>query len=479
MGGEGKFFRRYGMKKKIDVILKGESILVDGELISGALTIDKGIITGIFTGDLDVEAEQVIVAGSHLVLPGLVDPHVHLRDPGHPERESFTSGTMAAAAGGITTICEHPISLPPPYSPAILKRRKEVARKQAVVDYAFLGAAGAEFLEEIEPLSKEGIVAYKTFLQPPEPGREKEFQGLTMKNDGEVLRGFQHMAATGLPCVIHAENHAIIQDLIKEYQGKNHISSLYHAWSRPPISETEIVSRMIQFARATGLSILIAHISLPESVDMITLAKEEGLSVYAETCPHYLFLQEEHLAEWGPYAKCNPPLRTVAANRGLWHQLQSGAIDIIGSDHSPFLPQEKERGWENIFAAPAGLPLMECSLPLMLTQVKRGRISLSQMMQLTAENPAVIYGLYPQKGAIKIGSHADIIVVDMERPYRINNSSFFTQARECARVYQGWEVYGRVIQTLVRGKTVFQNGSIATDAKGWGSLVRPSGTNLL
>lgn len=460
--------------KQIDLLIKGQRIYVDGQLIAGALAVHGGKIVGIFQEQIQLEAEDVLEAGDHLVLPGLVDPHVHLRDPGHPERESFKTGTMAAAAGGVTTICEHPISLPPPYSREILRRRREVARDQAVVDYAFFGAAGFEFLEEIIPLAEEGIVAYKTFLHAADPGREEEFAGLTMKDDGEVLQGFQRIKKTGLLCVIHAENNAIIQSLIKGLTREGKTSSIYHARSRPPISETETVSRMIYFAETTGVSIQIAHISLPETVELIAKAKRRGLEVYAETCPHYLFLNEAHLERFGPYAKCNPPLRTEDANRGLLEQVRGGDIDFIGSDHGPFLAEEKARGVENIFASPAGMPGLEFTLPLLMTQVKRGGLSLPKMMEMISENPAKIYGLYPQKGVIKIGSDADLVIVEEEHPFSINRKDLFTKAKDTALVYHGWEAYGRVQRTIVRGKTVFLNGSIMPATPGWGRFVSPA-----
>lgn len=459
--------------RRVDLILKARRIYTEGNLIDGCIAVKNGKIVGIFTADINIEASEVIDVGNNLVLPGIVDPHVHLRDPGCPERETFMTGTMAAAAGGVTTICEHPISIPPQYSPQILRNRLKVARNQAMVDYAFFGAAGADHLEEIIPLSKEGIIAYKTFLHAAPPGREKEFEGLTMQNDGEILKGFKEISKTGLICVVHAENNEIIQSLIKEYKEKGKTYSLAHAETRPPISETETISRIIKFAEYTDARVQIAHISLPESVELVKEAKQKGLEIYAETCPHYLFLNEEHLEKLGPFAKCNPPLRTREANKALLKQVADGDVDFIGSDHGPFLKSEKEKGLKDIFAAPAGMPGIEATLPLLYTQVKKGRLTLERMVQMVSENPAKIYGLYPRKGTIKVGADADMVVIETDTPYIIKKENLLTKARDIALVYDGWEVYGKPLKTFVRGKAIFEDGKVNESHVGWGEFITP------
>ena len=258
------------------------------------------------------EASDTIDAKGMAVLPGVIDTHVHVRDPGHRERGTFASETRAAAAGGVTSFLEHPISSPPPYSPEILRRRIEVAKPQSMVDYAFFGAAGSEFPEEVLKVAREGIVAFKTFLHQAPEGREDEFRGLTMADDGGIMDGFQSVAKTGLILTIHAENNDMIKRLIAQFRAEGKTGFEYHAKSRPPITEIESVEKLIRFAKEYGTRISIAHTSTPEAMELIQQAKAEGQDIYCETCPHYLFLTEEKIKELGPYAKGNPPLRDHA-----------------------------------------------------------------------------------------------------------------------------------------------------------------------
>ncbi len=455
---------------RADLLLKNGTIVTSDGFFKGNIVVNDGRITAIDQGNC-YQGNIEIDAGEKYILPGGVDPHVHIREPGRPDRETFQTGTMAAAAGGVTTILEHPISEPPPYNGDILSNRKAVAKPQAFVDYAFYGAASAKHRHEIGPLAEQGIAAFKTFLHEPPPGREIEFEGLTMGHDSEILEGFQAISQTGFMCAVHAENNAIIQANIRKLKDQNRRDGMAHPASRPPITEIETVSKILLFAKETGTPVEFCHISTPEAMAMIRTAKSEGQQVYLETCPHYLFLDHSLMDTQGPYVKFNPPLRSEASRDKLWDYIHDGTVDFIGSDHSPFLLKEKEAGTTDIFAAPPGLPSLELRLPLMLNAVHEGKLTLPKVVELLSENTAKIFNLYPQKGAVQVGSDADFVIVDLDAPWTIDISKMYTKARDILKLFNGWAVTGKPVTTILRGRIVMENQQVDPSAEGWGKLL--------
>lgn len=462
---------------KLDLGIINGRVYVNGEFTNVDIGIKDEKFTVLCERGLLPEADKVIDAKGKYVIPGGIDTHVHFRDPGHSERGTFYTESQAAVAGGTTTILEHPISVPPQYNKEILDNRKKVAEeRQGVVDYAFFGAAGGQFPEEITEIAKEGIVAYKTFLHEAPEGRDEEFVGLTMANDYEILVGMREVAKTGLPLGSHAENNDIIQGLIKQYRSEGKVGPEYHCLSRPPISEYSTVQKMILFAKETGCVLDLVHISTPEAMQMAKEAKAQGQKIFLETCPHYLFLNEEELVKHGPYAKCNPPLRSKEIVEKLWDYVIDGTVDFIGSDHGPFLVEEKERGYEDIFVAPAGLIGIDVRLPLMLNEVSQGNrgLTLERVVQLCCENPAKDFNIFPQKGTIQPGSDADLVIFNLDETTIVDKENNYSAAREISRVYEGWELKCKLNYTIIRGKVVMKDGivdPIADKTKGWGKLV--------
>jgi allantoinase len=456
----------------IDLVIKNVKAFINGSFVNVGVAVNYGKIVAIAEEKCLPEGREVIDGKGNYLLPGTIDPHVHLRDPGHPERETFETGTKAAAAGGVTTILEMPISVPPPYSAELVERRIRLAKPQAVVDFALFGAVGADKLEHIESCAKSGIIAFKTFFQRAQKGREEEFEGLTMENTGLQFKGLQEVGKTKKLLAIHCENNDMIQTFIKEFQERGKVDAEAHALSRPPISEIETVNKVLLFAKETGAKIDFVHISTPESMELIKKAKLEGQEVYLETCPHYLFLTTEDLKKYGPYAKCNPPLRSKESRDKLWKYINDDTVDFIGSDHGPFTNSEKQKGLSNIFDAPAGFPGLELRLPLMLTAVKKGKLSFGKAIELISTNPAKVFGLYPKKGIIRVGSDADFVLVDMEKEFVVDNTQMFTKARVIATVYNNWKLVGKPLMTMVRGKVVFKDDQIMPDVVGWGNFIR-------
>jgi len=454
---------------RVDLAIKSDKVFIDGRLIDCYIGVKDGIITAISKEKL--EADEVIDAEGKMVLPGTVDPHVHIRAPGHDERETFESGSKDAALGGVTTIIEMPISVPPPHSPEIVERRIDVAEKEVVVDIAFFGAAGTDCLDDIIPCAESGIVAFKTFLHEAPPGRKEEFIGLTAPNTGDQYELMEKVAQTGVMIGFHAENNDMINKNVARLRSEGKISPIYHGRSRPPVVEIETASKILLFAEKTGAKIEMCHISTPEVVELVNEAKCKGVYAIAETCPHYLFLNENALNKVGVFAKCNPPLRSEEEQQGMWKMVNNGSIDIIGSDHAPYTKEEKERGSEDIFVPPAGFPGLSTRLPLLFTAVKEGKMELERMVELICENPARVFGLYPKKGTIALGSDADFVIFDPDKKGIISKDKMFTKCRDSALVYDGWGVYGKPEKTIVRGNVIFDNGEI-TVSPGYGEIIK-------
>ena len=459
----------------VELMIKDANVVTEEGAFRGDVAVEAGKIVAIGNLSSAMKAETVVDAKGLYLLPGGVDPHFHVRYPSHPERGTFETETKAAAAGGVTTIIEHPISMPPQYSKSILMARVQAAEEQCVVDIAFLGAAGGETLEYIQEVGSAGIVGYKTFLHAAPEGRDKEFVGLTMKDNYELYKGFQEIKQTGLMVSAHAEDNDLISGLIKESRAKGNTSGIDHAKTRPSITEVLAVERLIRFSKENNVPLYLVHISTPEAARVAKAARGAGQEIYIETCPHYLFLNEQALVEHNAYAKCNPPLRPAAEVAQLWNYLMDGTIDTIGSDHSPFTVEEKERKKEDIFVAPSGFPGVELRLPLMMTAVKDGRITLSRMVELLSTNPSKIFGLYPKKGAIRIGADADLALVDLDTPYIVDHKAFLTHAKDIGMIYDGKQVYGKVLKTFVRGELVYETGKIKVKP-GFGQWVKPQKT---
>lgn len=460
------------MVESFDLAIIDGKVVTGQEVIPATLVVRGGKIAGILDPtEKPQAAEQVSADGLH-ILPGIIDTHVHLRDPGCPEREDFASGTSAAAAGGITTILEMPISEPPVNSGQVLSQRIREVQSRALVDYAMYGAVGQENPDQVVPQVEAGAVAFKTFLHAPMPGRENEFFGLFCTDEGALREIVQETAQTGLLHCFHSENNTMLEHIEKRLHEVGRKDGMAHAESRPTVAEDAAVAELLAIAEDARARVQIVHMSSPRAVQLVKEAKARGVRVTAETCPHYLFLTDEALKEHGPYAKCNPPLRNRATVEQLWSYLRDGAIDVIGSDHAPFLDSEKQKGLHDIFGAPAGFPGLEPMLPLMLDAVNKGLLSLTELARLMSERAAALFRL-PSKGRIAPGADADLTLVDMQREWTFDRNLSFSKAKDTMRVYDGMKISGQVVTTFSRGERVYQDGEI-TAKPGRGKFVRPA-----
>jgi dihydroorotase len=287
-----------------------------------------------------------------------------------------------------------------------------------------------------------------------------------MIGDGSLLESFEMLAALGVRCVVHAENGSVIENRTTRLQAAGRKDPRAHADSRPDVCAIEAVARSIIFAEWTGAPIHIAHEGTAAAIDLIAAAKARGVDVSVETCPQYLLLSVNDLIRGGGVMRCNPPLRDPLNHARLWQALRSGEIDAIATDHAPHTPEEK-RG-ASIWECQCGMLGVETAMPLMLTEVVRGRLTLSEYVRAAAVNPAKLWRLYPRKGAIRVGSDADIVIVDLGCEGEIDQAKLHSKSKISS--WHGRAVRGLPVCTMVRGKVVVRDGELRGEP-GWGRYV--------
>jgi allantoinase len=454
----------------VDLVITGGTVVLPEGRRRIGLAVDNGRIVAVAPDEELPSARDWIDATGLHVLPGVIDTHTHARDPSVDAREDFASATAAAAAGGVTTILEMPISTPSVHSAQAFARRVEIIGPKAFVDFGLYGGAAGDNLDEIEGLAAAGVVGYKTFRTPLPVGREQEFIGLCAPDAADYFAALQRVAATGLVAAVHAEDPQMLAANQRELQAAGDRGPLSHARWRPEVVEVSSVAQSVELAVAAGARLQIAHCSTPAAARLARAARGR-VPFTVETCPHYLFLTEADIERHGPFAKINPALRSEETVEALWTSLAAGEIDVIGSDHSPFLVEEKAPFADDMWRALPGSPGLESLLPLMLTAVADGRLTLEHMVALTSTNAARIFGLR-DKGAVRVGADADFSIVDLDHEGTIDTASWLTRSRGTAGVWHGRRVRGRVAGTVVRGRMVFRDGVLVGE-RGWGRLVRP------
>ncbi|MFK0006651.1 allantoinase AllB [Paenarthrobacter sp. NPDC090520] len=458
------------------ILIAGGRVVLPDRVVEADLLVKDGKISGLMDrGGItppDVSQSVEIVDASNLVvMAGMIDTHVHLRDPGHPHRETFATGTSAAAIGGVTTVLEMPSGIPAVADAESWHYKNQVVAPKAYVDYGLYGGAGHTNTNRIAEQAAAGAVAFKSFMNAPAPNADPGFDTRALPDDASFLAAMEAIAVTGRVAVVHAESDSICGCLAAQMKNLGRKDLRAHAQSRPPLAEEEAVARAILLAGAAGARLSIAHISTGAAVERVRWAKAQGQALTAEVCPHHLFhtlSASEHL---GPYAKVNPPLRGDEDVEALWAGLADGTIDYIGTDHAPYTPADKDKGWNDIWSAPSGVHGLESVVPALLTAVNEGRITLPRLTRAISQRAAEVFGLR-SKGELRVGADADLILVDLEREGVIDPSGQHSASKDAAKLWAGRQTRGAVTATYVRGHLVAKDGQV-TGRPGFGELVCP------
>ena len=421
------------------LVIKSGYVIDPSQSLDGIfdVLVEDGIIKAIDT-NIDTQGAEVIHAQGKIVTPGLIDVHVHLREPGFEYKETIHTGVKAAVAGGFTAVCcmanTNPVNDNQEVTRYILKRATECGLARVYPIGAVSKQLKGEELACIGELKEAGVVALSD-------------DGNPIVNSGFLRRALEYAKYFNLPIISHAEDRSLAPAGVMN-EGK--ISTLLGLPGIPAISEEIMVFRDIKLAELTNWHIHIAHVSTAGSIELIRRAKEKKIKVTAETCPHYFTLTEEAAKEFNPNTKVSPPLRTATDVEAIKQALKEGIIDIIATDHAPHQFLEKEVPFEQ---APSGIIGLESALPISLKLVEEGMLTWPQLITKMSYAPAKVFNL--PGGSLKPGNLADITIIDPNFSYKIDVNQFYSKGRNCP--FHGWEVKGKVIMTIISGNIVYQS----------------------
>lgn len=438
----------------VDLALEGGTLVTpDGE-VPMHLSIDGGRVAAVSTQR--VSARRTLdVSGLH-ILPGMVDAHVHFMDPGATEREDFMSGSAAAATGGVTTVIEH-THAHPIYDARDLRAKADHLRQRSFVDFGLAAHVRADRLEAIPDVWAAGALYLKAFTCTT--------HGITGLLAPDVMQVFRTVAAAGGICLVHCEDEGITAAAERVLHESGRVDFGVIPFWRSREAEWVAVNTVALLARLTAARVVIAHASNAQTVDLAVREQRAGGSVWVESCPQYFYLREEEVLTLGPFRKFTPPARARTASDvdEMWARLRRGDIAYIATDHAPATRAQKEAG--DIWHVHFGLPGVETTLTMLLTAVNEGHLTLSRLVQVTAEMPARLYGLYPRKGTLQVGADADIVLVDLKKERTLRDEDIVSKAGWTP--YAGRRVRGQVVATFVRGQQVAADGR-PTGSPGWG-----------
>lgn len=445
----------------VDLIITGKLVTHYGVYERTSIAVKGGKVLGIGKRSSMPDAEVEVDAGNLLILPGVVDAHVHSlgdADEGH------WNSTSAAAAGGVTTINDHPLDLGgAPTSSKDIEAKAARTAPEALVDFSLFAEGVPERLQDIPNAAHAGITGYKVLMQATSGAAA---YGVRAVSDGELYAIFELIGKEDQVVMLHAENESIVNHLVDRWknEGKTYLAAHYE--TRPDVTETVSVATVIELARALDCRAHLVHLSVPRSFEMIDRARKEGVRVTGETCPHFLLCNHDRWKAIGAQYKINPPLRSEENRLMLWELLKEGKIHLIASDHAPH-PENHE---PDVFDNFSGSPGIETMLPLIYSEgVVKGNISLIDLTRLLSYNPAKLLGIYPQKGAIEVGSDADFVFLNPNEEWTVEGKKLRSQSGWS--MYEGFSVTGKVVATYVRGEKVYDKGQVV-GKKGHGKWIK-------
>jgi dihydroorotase len=444
----------------VDLVIRGGRVVTPDAVFPASVAIDDGVIVAVGADELMPQARETLDARGLHVLPGAIDVHVHFRDPGYPHKEDFASGTAAAAFGGVTTVFDMPNTIPPTGTAEVLAAKQKMAAEKAHVDFGLYGLLGEDTIAHVPALIDGGVIGFKLYMG-------NTFGKIPSPSTGATLEAFETVAPTGKRISLHAETNSIMERRETQLRAAGRTEALAHIASRPAVVAIEAVSRAALLAEWTGARIHVLHISSAEELRPLREAKARGVDITGETCPHYLMLSTDDYARLGGVIRVNPPVREARNQEPLWAAVADRTIDLIATDHAPHAIEEKTRN--DIWTVDCGFPGVETQMPLMLTAVNAGRMSICDYVRLACAAPAKIWGLSPTKGAIQPGADADIALIDLAREWTIDDAKL--QSRAKITPWNGRRVQGLPVHTLVRGRFVMRDRQLMPEKRGWGRSV--------
>ena len=425
----------------MDLLLDNCLAMIGKKLTPEKVLLSKGKIAAIGEMPKNLRA-RTIDCGEKILLPGLIDAHVHFRCPGAEHKEDWKSGSSAAISGGITTVIDMPNNSPSCTTQQELEKKNETAKKHSICNFAFHFGASNENSEEL--MNVKGIASFKVFMG-------SSTGNLLVTEEEKLKQIFSIAKERDIVVAVHAEDDELVKENTESAKELGWNSATYHCKIRSNEAEEKSIARALKLQSEIGNKLHICHVSTKEGLRLIREAKMEGRSVSCEVTPHHLFLDDSACSKLGNFAKMNPSLKSKEDMKALWKGIADGTIDLIATDHAPHLRKEKEKGyWE----APSGVPGCETMLPLLLNVVNKDWLSLQRVVQLCCRNPAKLYGL-ENKGEIRKGKDADLVLIDLQRSKTIKNGSLYTKCNWSP--FATWELKGAVEKVFVNGEEIKLN----------------------
>ncbi|MFN8455746.1 MAG: allantoinase AllB [Anaerolineae bacterium] len=447
----------------VDLVVRNGVVVTPTNTFKGGVAVHDGIIVAVGTDSALPDAEKMLDAGGNYIFPGLIDPHVHFRDPGLTYKEDFTTGSTAATFGGITSVLDMPNVKPITDNPDQILYREQLIHEKSYVDVMLVGVVVQENPHQIIPMAKAGAIGFKIFLG-------ETIGNIPAPDDGVLVDALGYVAETGLRIGFHAENNQILQHRTRQLKEAGRMDPRAFVESRPAICEAESIQRMALFAKYTGAKIHIYHLSAKDGVDMIEEHRQKGIDITTETGPHYMFLSEEDMDEMGPVLRMNPPVRSKEHGAALWEAVLDGRVNFIADDHSPHSEEEKMN--PDIWKAISGFVGVETLMQVMFSEgvLKRG-MPVNHFVKICSENGARAWDAYPQKGALEVGSDGDLTIFDPNRTWKIDRFQLHSKGK--VTPWHLWEGQGIATGTIVRGNVIMWDRQLVAE-RPIGQLIRPN-----